>query len=59
MQHVFQTKRYYMITFNRSKFKKLSEFNGAKALSTYIPVEDGCDNRNKAMIKLKNHVNHV
>ena len=45
-----------MTTFNRSKFKKLSEFKGANAFSIYIPAEDGGDNRNKAMTKLKNHV---
>lgn len=45
-----------MTTFNRSRFKKLSEFKGANALSIYIPVEDGGNNRNKAMTKLKNHV---
>lgn len=53
---MLKTKPYNMTTFNRSRFKKLSEFKGANALSIYIPVEDGGNNRNKAMTKLKNHV---
>ena len=56
LQHMLKTKPYNMTTFNRSRFKKLSEFKGANALSIYIPVEDGGNNRNKAMTKLKNHV---
>lgn len=45
-----------MNTFNRSKFEKLSEVTSDYAVSIYIPTQEVGDNRNKSMIKLKNHV---
>ena len=45
-----------MNTFNRSKFEQLSEVNSDYAVSIYIPTQEVGDNRNKCMIKLKNHV---
>ena len=45
-----------MKTFNRLKFEQLSEVTSDYALSIYIPTEEGGDNRNKSMIKLKNHL---
>lgn len=45
-----------MKTFNRSKFEKLSEITSDYAVSIYLPTQEVGDNRNKNMIKLKNHV---
>ncbi len=45
-----------MKTFNRLKFEQLSEVTSDYALSIYVPTEEGGDNRNKSMIKLKNHL---
>lgn len=45
-----------MTTFNRLKFEQLSEVTSDYAVSIYIPTQVGGDNRNKSMMKLKNHV---
>ena len=45
-----------MKTFNRSKFEKLSEITSDYAVSIYLPTQEVGDNRNKSMIKLKNHI---
>ena len=45
-----------MNTFNRSKFEKLSEEVSDYAVSIYIPTQEKGDNRDKSMIRLKNHI---
>ena len=48
-----------MTDFNRAKFHDLSEFKSEYAISIYIPTQQAGDNRNKSMLKLKNHVQKV
>jgi hypothetical protein len=43
-------------TFNRSKFEQLSEVTSDYAVSICIPTQDGGDNRDKSLIRLKNHI---
>ena len=45
-----------MNTFNRTKFEKLSEATSDYAVSIYIPTQEGGDNRDKSMIRFKNHI---
>lgn len=45
-----------MTTFNRMKFQELAKTRCDYAVSIYIPIQRGGDNRDKSMIKLKNHV---
>lgn len=45
-----------MNTFNRSKFEKLSEITSDYAVSIYIPTQETGHNRDKSMIRLKNHI---
>lgn len=45
-----------MNTFNRTKFEQLSEITSDYAVSIYIPTQGGGDNRDKSMIRLKNHI---
>ncbi len=45
-----------MNTFNRSKFEHLSEITSDYAVSIYIPTQEGGDNRDQSMIRLKNHI---
>ncbi len=45
-----------MTTFNRTKFETLSEVHSDYAVSIYIPTQQAGDNRNKSMVRLKNHV---
>lgn len=45
-----------MKTFSRTNFEKLAETQCDYAVSIYIPTQEVGDNRNKSMVKLKNHL---
>lgn len=48
-----------MTIFNETKFRELEEINENYCISIYMPAPAGGDNRNKSMLKLKNHATAI